>query len=81
MKRPTLARRRSAHAGVQLTYRCPEHLILPLTEARFQMRLETRTELITRALEAYLKKKGFWKPEPETAAPMAPVPIEEGAQA
>jgi hypothetical protein len=74
----TRRRTRRPPTGLLMSYRCPPHLVKPLTEARFELRKETRTELITQALEIYLKKKGFWRPEPETPET---VPAEEGAQA
>lgn len=41
------------------TYRCPQRLIGPLNEGRFILRESSRTALISKAIEAYLRARGI----------------------
>ena len=41
------------------TYRCPPTLIARLNEARFILRMSSRTALVSEAIEEYLDRKGI----------------------
>jgi hypothetical protein len=59
--------------GFVFSYRCPMRLIGALNEARFILREPSRTDLVTHAIEFYLRAKGIALPgdvpaEPASAA-------------
>lgn len=56
------ARPRARRAGAKVfpfTYRCPAHLIGPLNEAKFVLREESRTALLTKAIVEYLRARAI----------------------
>jgi hypothetical protein len=59
--------------GFVFSYRCPIRLIGAVNEARFVLREPSRTDLVTHAIEYYLRAKGIALPgdvptEPASAA-------------